>query len=592
MEVSVSELDAPLLLSSSTGNLLDNAPKEGAYGMRTLRSLRNSKPSGRLQKKIDLTYNYFLEEVDPIIGDCITHLLCAQPTDVPAAMLAYLKKKSADLKAAEEAVNPNSAPSSAEDPTRVAENEAAGPATETAEEAAIPPAVEERKRPKKEQKLYLAMSIGPVVAKLVNRVAITRPKRVIDFLCKELNSMIFGAGAPPSSGDVDADEVDDRFAAYGTFIPGKKPYEPSIPPTDALEQPEVALFPASDDAGGPGVAVAEEPQVASASGDVVTQAVVATVETKVVVTEEEPKPPLRNLQLAILGMDNAGKSSILNVLEGKSDAKTRPTIGFRPIAMMLNEDTRVRFYDLGGGERIRDIWSQYYHDVHAVVYVFDASDEARLQSAVSLFKSTIKNAFLSGKPLLIFCNKQDVPGAKKGSELAELLNLAADFPSAQIVECCANSADATIEKSLEELLALVQDKYELLNERVELDTKQKTLDEAKKRLERERKVLRNKIAAAFPDDVDPKFKPDLPASPEDSFTMDEGHTFLAAEIGEDVAGLPSVALELAHMVGYQRLALQIIGALKAPISKKKEPLAWDEILALVVDLRTELGLAQ
>jgi len=592
MEVSVSELDAPLLLSSSTGNLLDNAPKEGAYGVRTLRSLRNSNPSGRLQKKIDLTYNYFLEEVDPIIGDCITHLLCAQPTDVPAAMLSYLKKKSADLKAAEEAANPKSAPSSAEDATPVAEDEAAGPATETVEEeAAEPPVEEERKRPKKEQKLYLAMSIGPVVAKLVNRVAITRPKRVIDFLCKELNSMIFGSAAPPSSGDVDADEVDDRFAAYGTFIPGKKPHEPSIPPTDALEQPEVALFPASDDDAA-AAAAAEEPQADSTSGDVATQAVVATVETKVVVTEEEPKAPLRNLQLAILGMDNAGKSSILNVLEGKSDAKTRPTIGFRPIAMMLNEDTRVRFYDLGGGEKIRDIWSQYYHDVHAVVYVFDASDEARLQSAVDLFKSTIKNAFLAGKPLLIFCNKQDVPGAKKGSELAELLNLAADFPSAQLVECCANSADASIEKSLESLLALVQDKYELLNERVELDTKQKTLDEAKKRLERERKVLRNKIAAAFPDDVDPKFKPDLPASPEDSFTMDEGHTFLAAEIGEDVAGLPSAALEVAHMVGYQRLALQIVGALKAPISKKKEPLAWDEIKALVVELRTELGLAQ
>jgi hypothetical protein len=77
----------------------------GAYGVRTLRQLRrtNTEPSERLRQKIDTTYSYFLEEVDPVVGDLITHLLCDQPIDVPGAMLTYLTKRKEKMKAAEEA---------------------------------------------------------------------------------------------------------------------------------------------------------------------------------------------------------------------------------------------------------------------------------------------------------------------------------------------------------------------------------------------------------------------------------------------------------------------------------------------------------
>lgn len=570
-----------LVVSQSSGDLLqpaEAAGSSGAYGMRTLRSLRNSKPSGRLQKKIDVTYNYFLEEVDTVIGDCITHLLCLQPKDVPKAMLKYLKKRALEKKIAEQAAD-------ATERNDIGEVDEADEEEEDVEDGGKSP------RPKKEHKLYLAMSIGPVVAKLVNRVAITRPKRVVDFLCRELNVMIFGPSVAEAGADdgSNLDEVDERFAVYGTFVPGKKPQEPSVPPTDQLEQPDVPLFPEEPASDEPSASVEAEPKAME------TSVVSSTVETNVVVVEE-PKAPLRNLQLALLGMDNAGKSSILNALQGISDTKTRPTIGFRPIAMMLDAETRVRFYDLGGGAKIRDIWNQYYHDVHAVVYVIDSSDAERMVESVQLFKATMKNAYLAGKPLLVFANKNDVAGAKSSEELATLLDLASpEYPTAKIVSCCAKEGlplDAEIERTLGEVLSTVQSSYEQLNERVDADTKQKARDEARKRLERERKVLRNKIACAFPDSVNPAFKPELPPSPEDSFTVDEGVTFLAAEIGEDAAGLPSVALDLARMVGYQRLALQIIGALKAPIKKSKDPMKWDEIYALVVELRTELGLLE
>ena len=69
-----------------------------------------------------------------------------------------------------------------------------------------------------------------------------------------------------------------------------------------------------------------------------------------------------------------------------------------------------------------------------------------------------------------------------------------------------------------------------------------------------------------------------------------GLNFLAAEIGEDTTGLPQIGRDIAAGVGYQRLALQLLGALKAPIKKGKEPMSWEEIHTLVMDLRSELGL--
>ena len=51
-----------------------------------------------------------------------------------------------------------------------------------------------------------------------------------------------------------------------------------------------------------------------------------------------------------------------------------------------------------------------------------------------------------------------------------------------------------------------------------------------------------------------------------------------------------MAIEILKLIGYQRLSIQIVGALNSPISKKKIPMTWPEIKSLVLELRKELGL--
>jgi len=44
--------------------------------------------------------------------------------------------------------------------------------------------------------------------------------------------------------------------------------------------------------------------------------------------------------------------------------------GFRPVQMMLDESVKVKFYDIGGSKKIRDIWDQYYHDVQKNIIIY------------------------------------------------------------------------------------------------------------------------------------------------------------------------------------------------------------------------------
>ena len=105
-------------------------------------------------------------------------------------------------------------------------------------------------------------------------------------------------------------------------------------------------------------------------------------------------------------------------------------------------------------------------------------------------------------------------------------------------------------------------------------------------------MLRNKIACAFLDQIDKNVK-DVniaTANPNDLYGETDGLAYLSGETGVDIANLDPIAVEVARLVGYQRLALQMVGAMSAPVNKKKAPLPWSQIRELVVELRKELGL--
>lgn len=221
---------------------------------------------------------------------------------------------------------------------------------------------------------------------------------------------------------------------------------------------------------------------------------------------------------------------------------------------------------------------------------------------------TLDQPMVKGKPVLIFANKQDKDGAQSSNSLKECLPALFERDSAGpvILTDCTSippdvntpltdyKPDENIEASITALCKNILEDYDSLKERVAKDSLENAKKEARKRIERERKVLRNKMASAFFNEIPEQVKEELQIEedPSNIFDAGEGVSFLAAEIGDDVDQLPTIALEICAMSGYQRLALQIIGSLKCPISKKKVPMTWTEIHALLKELRAELHLSE
>jgi len=521
-----------------------------AYGVKAIRQLRNTnnskqfniiKPNLRKEELIKDTYNYFLKEVDPIVGDCVTYLLCIEPSNVPIVMLEYFQQRKKGIK--------------------------------------LVPSIQKDKPEKvsKSQRLFLATQISPVLTKIVNRIATHRPKDILGFLCTELENLI------QSAGRLDEDE---RINNYNNNNSNNNNNNNNNNKNKSQSLAHVHLnnnnSSNNNDNNKHGSHVNNIPQ--------------------------GPK----NIQIVILGNGGSGKTSFINALQGKFDSNVRPTIGFRPTSMMMGDDIQVKFYDLGGGVKIRNIWPEYFHDVHGIVYMIDSSikDGEACNENIQLFHDTISHPILNNKPLLVVANKQDVPGALSSNDIQQLYSidnitstslchitetstscLSSNSNEPNEPELVEQEADPRIEKSVEWLLSSIQSHYSELNVRVENDTKAKQLLDEEKRIKKERRVLKNKILSAFFDVVAPEYKTEeVSHNPEDIFTKDEGESFLASEIGEELLNLPPIAIEIASLVGYQRLALQMIGALKSPISKKKKALSWEEIREIVVGLRAELGL--
>jgi len=115
----------------------------------------------------------------------------------------------------------------------------------------------------------------------------------------------------------------------------------------------------------------------------------------------------KNIFILVIGMDGAGKSTFISTLKGNYRSPCRPTLGFCPTVMTYEEKCTVNFYDIGGGDKIRGIWKNYFHDVHGIIYVFDVcSATEKFEESIVIARQALGNKLLRDKPLLFICNRK------------------------------------------------------------------------------------------------------------------------------------------------------------------------------------------
>jgi len=108
--------------------------------------------------------------------------------------------------------------------------------------------------------------------------------------------------------------------------------------------------------------------------------------------------------------------------EGLPPDRIVPTVGHN-IGRAEALKSKLVFWDLGGQIGLRTIWEKYYEEAHAVIYVVDAACQSRFEDTKSALEKVLRHEDLQGAPILIYANKQDLPGAVSAEDLARYLDL-------------------------------------------------------------------------------------------------------------------------------------------------------------------------
>ena len=173
------------------------------------------------------------------------------------------------------------------------------------------------------------------------------------------------------------------------------------------------------------------------------------------------KEPARIL---MLGLDAAGKTTILYKIKLNEQVTTIPTIGFNVETVEIGNGLTFTVWDVGGQQRLRPLWQHYFQNSDGLMYIVDSNDPERLSEAFDELNSIITDDRMRGVPVLLLANKQDLPNSRSVSEITERMKMHSMKNRAWHVQgCCAVSGEGLLE-GMSELSRMVK-QFKKSNER-------------------------------------------------------------------------------------------------------------------------------
>ncbi|KAB5523011.1 ADP-ribosylation factor family-domain-containing protein [Coniochaeta sp. 2T2.1] len=132
----------------------------------------------------------------------------------------------------------------------------------------------------------------------------------------------------------------------------------------------------------------------------------------------------KELRILMLGLDNAGKTTIVKRIMGEDVNTVSPTLGFI-IKTIDYQGYKLNIWDVGGQKTLRSYWRNYFEKTDALIWVVDATDRLRMDDCKEELHGLLQEERLSGASLLVFANKSDVTGCMTSEEILHALQLKA-----------------------------------------------------------------------------------------------------------------------------------------------------------------------
>ncbi|RKK68884.1 hypothetical protein BFJ69_g13196 [Fusarium oxysporum] len=130
----------------------------------------------------------------------------------------------------------------------------------------------------------------------------------------------------------------------------------------------------------------------------------------------------KEMRILMLGLDNAGKTTIVKKVMGEDVNTVSPTLGFI-IKTIDYEGYKLNIWDVGGQKTLRSYWRNYFEKTDALIWVVDATDRLRIQDCRDELQGLLLEERLAGASLLVFANKTDVEGCMTEEEILSELQL-------------------------------------------------------------------------------------------------------------------------------------------------------------------------
>ncbi|XP_052195117.1 ADP-ribosylation factor 1-like [Diospyros lotus] len=130
----------------------------------------------------------------------------------------------------------------------------------------------------------------------------------------------------------------------------------------------------------------------------------------------------KEMRILMVGLDAAGKTTILYKLKLGEIITTIPTIGFN-VETVEYKNVSFTVWDVGGQDKIRPLWRHYFQNTQGLIFVVDSNDKERILEARDELHRMLNEAELRDATLLVFANKQDLPNAMSVSEITDKLGL-------------------------------------------------------------------------------------------------------------------------------------------------------------------------